>query len=144
MSNEARNYQARRLLGVVKPFKSLNAQVTTGGGTALPLPHPIREFTVQLNKLVPSTAHGTTHGSTKAVVRLQGKISTGSTWFNLGAAINITSSASVLARSTNAKAVAFARLSITSYTTITSSTPTSTLPLSKNNVTGYISPAVLI
>lgn len=112
-------------------LKSLSSVTVTGatGAVVLALPHPTREFTVQLDKLVPAA----THASTKAVVALQGKLSSGTTWFTLGSAINITSSAAVLVRSTNTKGVMFARLSVTSFTTVAATSATD-----KGNVTGYI------
>ena len=133
MANEARNYNAKPLLWPSKALKSLDSVTVVGatGAAVMRLPHPCREFTVQLDKLVPAA----THGSTKAVVALQGKVSTGWTWFTLGGALNITSSAAALTRSTNAKAVLFARLSVTSFTTNLASTQAD-----KANVTGYIAP----
>lgn len=133
MSNEPRNYSARPLGWPTKALKSLNSVVVTGatGASVLRLPHPCREFTVQLDKLTT----GATHASTKATIALQGKLSTGSTWFTLGSAMTITTTAAALTRSTNSKAVMFARLSVTSFTTRSGSTSPD-----KANVTGYIAP----
>ena len=129
MADEARNYAARPVMWPIKALKSLDAKNTTGAGTAFTLPHAAKEFTVELNKL----ATGATKGSTKATVQLQGKASTGSTWFALGSNLTITTTAGALTRSTNGKAVHYARLSVVSFTTRAGSTSPD-----KNNVTAYV------
>lgn len=133
MANDSRNYQARPIVGVVKPFKSLVASSSAQAGLTLALPHPIREFTVQIDKLVSSTQHV----STKATVTLQGKVSTGTTWFTLGSSFVVTTTAALLSRSTNAKAVTFVRLKLNTFTTKSGSAGPDVA-----SVTGYIAPVI--
>ena len=113
MADEPRNYVANRDGMVQGALKSLDAQATTGAGTAFNLGACYSAFGIEYLRASATTA---STKSTAAVIQLQGKI--GSTkWRNLGATITVNSTAGAIARSTNSIPVNQVRINIDSFTT---------------------------
>lgn len=117
---------------VMKPaaaLQSLLIQTTTGAGTGYELGGAFSNFAVMLFR----GTTGSSGGSTKASVRLQGSLD-GTHWFTVGAAtLAVTSTAGTMAaRNSTIGPVTYARLSINSFTTSAGANP------DKNKITGYI------
>lgn len=111
MANESRNNPTRDG-AVVRAMKSLDAQTSTGGGTAFYLGRAVSAFGIEYYR-GSTTA---TLESTSASIQLQGQL--GSTnWVNLGAAITVNSQTPAVARSTNSIPVHRVRVTIASFTT---------------------------
>lgn len=109
-------------------LKSLSAKNTTGAGTGYALGGAFKEFSLQLYR----ASTGSSGGSTKASVRLQGSLD-GNLWYTLGAStIAVTSVAGSLVNRTSTAAVTYVRLSINSFSTSSGSNP------DKVKITGLI------
>lgn len=112
MANEARNTRLRPATALVSAMKVLDAQTSTGGGSAFYLGRAYSAFGVEYSR-GSTTA---TLESTAATVQLQGQL--GSTnWVNIGAAITVNNTSPAFARSTNSVPVHRLRATITGFTT---------------------------
>lgn len=113
----------KNIMPVLKPsgaLQSLVLKASTGAGTAFSLGGAFKEFSI----FVVRGATGSSGGSTKANVRLEGSLD-GVNYKTLGlsTATNTNSVTGTLARSTNAIAVTSVRLRILSFTTSAGANP---------------------
>lgn len=117
MANEPRNTKGIR--PVSKPGHALtllNAVNTTGAGTAVDLGGAFTNFGLVMFR----ATTGTSGGSTKPSLRIQGSLnaqSTAAKWFTIGAATRNPTAAGTLAALTSTAAVTAIRASINSFTT---------------------------
>ncbi len=120
----------RRTTKPAQALPSMTLKSTTGAGTSFDLGGAFSTFGVMLFR----GTTGSSGGSTKASVRLQGSLD-GTHWFTVGAAtLAVSSTAGAMAaRASTVGPVTFVRLSINTFTTSAGANP------DKNRITGLIS-----
>ena len=122
MANEARNTKGLRpQTSLAQGLVLLSAQNTTGVGNSFALGRAYTTFGLQMFR----ATTGTSGGSTKVSIQIQGKIdpSSGGAWFTIGAATRNPAAAGSLATLTSTAPITHIRALVNTFTTATNTNP---------------------